>query len=103
MFKGTKLWNLVSTYTKVITTVWLMIWVETILFSQLAAIFNFCNEVAIQCINDDVIQVGIIICEFYFGKAAIENIAKGIESYKLAKEKDASENITETNTKAPSA
>lgn len=74
-------------FSKVITICWIFIWLETILFSQAATIFNFGDAMAITTINDNVREIGGVITGFYFSTKCLENIFKGIEDYK--KEKNA--------------
>lgn len=57
-------------------------WAETVLFSQVATIFNLGDAASIQAINQNVVDIGTIITGFYFGKACLENIAQGIERHR---------------------
>lgn len=88
MFDGRKLFQYISSFSKIITVAWLGIWMETIIFSQLATFFNFGDVQAIQYINDNVVQIGCIICAFYFCTKSIENVAIGIEDFFLEKGKE---------------
>lgn len=71
----------VASFSKGITVVWLVCWVETILFSQLATFFNFGDALSIQYILQTVTEIGAIIAGFYFGSKTIENVAKGIQRH----------------------
>lgn len=98
MFNGKNILEYVTSFSKIITVVWIAIWVETILFTQLATIFNFGDVTAIQYLNDNVVQIGIIVCGFYFCTKTIENVAQGIETHlaeKACKIKDCVEEIVE--------
>lgn len=71
-----------KTFSKLITVVWLIVWAETVLFSQVATVLNLGDAMAIQSINSNVVEIGAIITGFYFCKAALENIAQGIEGHR---------------------
>lgn len=71
----------ITSFSKAITGIWIALWVETILFSQLAILFDFGDALAIDYINTNVREVGLIICGFYFGSKCFENIAKGYEEW----------------------
>lgn len=86
MFDGRKLFEYISSFSKIITVAWLGIWLETIIFSQLATFFCFGDVQAIEYINDNVVQIGCIICAFYFCTKSIENVAMGVERFFLEKE-----------------
>ncbi len=79
-FNGKKFMEYVTSFSKIITIVWLAAWVETLLFSQAATIFNFGDATSLQYINDNVMQIGLIICGFYFCTKTLENLAQGIEN-----------------------
>lgn len=73
----------VTTFSKALTYVWVAVWVEVVLFSEVAAIFQIGDSMAIQYINDNVKEIGLIVMGFYFGSKAAENIAEGFEDWKL--------------------
>ena len=77
------LWSMVNSFSKWITVAWLFVWVETILFSQLATMFSFGDALSIQSLNDNIREIGIVICGAYFGAKTFENIAQGYEKFKL--------------------
>lgn len=81
MFNGKKLFEYITSFSKIITIVWIAIWVETILFTQAATVFQLGDVTALQYINDNVIQIGVIVCGFYFCTKTIENVAQGIECF----------------------
>jgi len=87
--------QMINSFSKWITIVWLFVWVETVLFSQLATLFNFGDAMAIQSINTNVTEIGTIVAAFYFGSKTFENLAMGYEGYKIEMEslkfKDASD------------
>lgn len=87
MFNGKKLFEYITSFSKIITIAWLCIWVETILFTQIATIFNWGDACSIQYINDNVVQIGLVVCGFYFCTKTVENVAQGIESYFVDKRK----------------
>lgn len=76
------LYKRINSFSKCITICWIIIWCETIVFSQLATTFGFGDAMAINYINDNVKEIGIIICSFYFAKSALENIAQGYENFR---------------------
>lgn len=92
--KVQELFNTVMSFTKWITIIWLCAWIEVILFSEVATIMGFGDASALTIVNDSTIQIGVIICGFYFGTKCIENVAKGIEAYLAA------HNLAITNTAA---
>jgi len=81
MFNGKNLLSYITSFSKIITLVWLGIWIETILFTQAATIFNFGDATSIQYINENVMQIGVIICGFYFCTKTVENVAQGVEYF----------------------
>ena len=48
-------------FSKVITIIWIVIWIETVVFSQFATIFSFGDATSIQVINDNTKEIGMII------------------------------------------
>lgn len=70
-------------FSKIITMVWIVIWIENIIFSQLATVFNFGDAASIQVISDNTKEIGIIITGAYFSSKCFENIAKGYEEWRL--------------------
>ena len=72
----------VTSFSKVITMTWLVIWTESILFSQAAAWFGFGDTMAISEISRTITEIGAIICGFYFSTKCFENLAKGYEEWK---------------------
>lgn len=105
MFDGRKLFEYISSFSKIITVAWLGIWLETIIFSQLATFFCFGDVQAIEYINDNVVQIGCIICAFYFCTKSIENVAMGVERFFLEKENSdlaSEEESEETEIEEPS-
>lgn len=74
--------NYFTHFSKVITICWIFIWLETIIFSEVATIFNFGDCMAISTINENVKEIGIIITGFYFSTKCLENIFKGVEDHK---------------------
>lgn len=86
----------VTSFSKVITTVWIIMWVESILFSQAAAWFGFGDTAAISTIGQTITEIGNFICGFYFSTKCLENLAKGYEEWKLLKDsKDNSDKDSE--------
>lgn len=81
-----KMWGILSSFTKIITTVWIVIWIESIICSQVATFFSFGDAAVLTEIVQSITTVGVIVCEFYFGKACVENVAKGIEQFLLYKQ-----------------
>lgn len=73
----------VTSFSKVITLAWVIMWVESILFSQAAAWFGFGDTMAITTIGQTITEIGAIICGFYFSTKCLENIAKGYEEWKI--------------------
>lgn len=76
----------VTSFSKVITAAWIIMWVESILFSQLAAWLGFGDTNAISEITRTITEIGSIICGFYFSTKCLENLAKGYEAWQLAKD-----------------
>lgn len=74
----------VTSFSKIITMSWLVIWIESILFEQLAAWLGFGDAMAITSIGQTITEIGAIICGFYFSTKCIENCAKGYEAWRLA-------------------
>ena len=72
----------VTSFSKLITMSWLVIWIESILFSQLAAWLGFGDTMAISEISRTITEIGAIICGFYFSTKCFENLAKGYEEWK---------------------
>ena len=70
-------------FSKIITIVWIVVWIETVIFSQCATIFSFGDAVSIQVINDNTKEIGMIITGAYFSSKCFENIAKGYEEWRL--------------------
>lgn len=70
-------------FSKILTIVWIVAWIETILFSQLATIFRFGDALSIQYIVETVTEIGVIIVGFYFSSKTVENVAKGIQRHKI--------------------
>lgn len=98
MFNGKKLFHYITSFSKIITITWVALWVETLIFSQVATICNFGDVTAIQYINDNVVQIGLVICGFYFCTKTVENVAKGIEYYFQKKYEKGDELNDETDT-----
>lgn len=71
----------IDTFSKWITVVWLSIWVEVVVFSEIATMFALGDSCSIQVINDNVKEIGLILCGFYFGKSAVENCFQGYEEH----------------------
>ena len=76
----------VTSFSKVITAAWIVMWIESILFSQLAAWLGFGDTNAISEIIRTITEIGAIICGFYFSTKCLENLAKGYESWQLMKD-----------------
>ena len=76
-------WDYVNSFSKVITVFWLFAWLETVIFSQFATWFSFGDATSIQYINENVKDIGIIICGFYFSTKCLENISQGYEEWKM--------------------
>lgn len=70
-------------FSKIITAVWIIIWIETVIFSQCATIFSLGDATSIQVINDNTKEIGIIITGAYFSSKCFENIARGYEEWRL--------------------
>lgn len=70
-------------FSKIITMVWIVIWIETVVFSQLATMFSFGDAAAIQVINDNTKEIGIIVTGAYFSSKCFENVARGYEEWRL--------------------
>ena len=85
----------VTTFSKCITFIWLFLFAETILFSQVATVMSWGDAMAIQYINDTVKSVGENITIFYFSSKAIENVAQGYEEWKLKMLNSTSDNSDE--------
>lgn len=75
--------SFVVSFSKAITIVWLILFSEVLLFSELATTFGFGDTMAIQFINDTIKEIGTIVCGAYFTSKTFENIARGIEGYKI--------------------
>ena len=73
----------INSFSKWITVIWLLMWVETLLFSQFAVLFSFGDVMAIQSINSTVTDLGGVVAAFYFSSKTFENVAQGIEDYNL--------------------
>lgn len=71
----------VETFSKLITKVYLIIWVETVLFSQVATILNFGDSLSIQYMFENVTKLGVYVFAFYFSTKGLENIFKGVEDH----------------------
>ena len=76
----------VTSFSKVITAAWIVMWIESIFFSQLAAWLGFGDTNAISEIIRTITEIGAIICGFYFSTKCLENLAKGYESWQLMKD-----------------
>ncbi len=76
----------VTSFSKIITMAWLVIWVESILFEQAAAWLGFGDAMAITAIGQTITEIGAIICGFYFSTKCLENIFKGYEEWRLDKQ-----------------
>ena len=74
-----KLWGRVETFSKLITQTYLLVWLEVILFSEVATILNFGESASIQYITDNVTELGKYVFGFYFSTKVIENAAQGVE------------------------
>ena len=81
--EGKKVLSLLSSFSKIITIVWLAVWIESIIFSQLATLFSFGDAISIQYVLQTVTDIGVIIAGFYFSSKTVENVAKGIERHRL--------------------
>lgn len=81
--KNVNPFNFIKTFSKVITAVWVVIWVEVIIFSQIATIFSLGDATSIQVINDNAKEIGLVITGAYFGTKCFENLAKGYEEHQL--------------------
>ena len=66
MKKAKNIFKSINTFSKWITVIWLIMWIETLLFSQFAVIFSFGDVMAIQSINTTVTDLGTIVAAFYF-------------------------------------
>lgn len=75
--------NFITSFSKSITVVWLLFWVETLLFAQFATFFNFGDALSIQYILQTVTEIGVIIAGFYFSSKTVENVAKGIQRHRM--------------------
>lgn len=75
-------WDYVNSFSKIITVFWLFAWLETVIFSQFATWFSFGDATSIQYINENVRDIGAIICGFYFSTKCLENIAQGYEEWR---------------------
>lgn len=73
----------VTSFSKAITVIWLFLFAETILFSQIATVFSLGDALSIQYINDTIAKIGTIVAAFYFSSKTVENVAQGYEQYKL--------------------
>lgn len=73
----------VTTFSKALTYLWAIVWIEVVLFSEVAAMLQIGDSMAIQYINDSVKEIGLIVMGFYFGSKAAENIAEGYEDWRL--------------------
>lgn len=74
--------SFLTSFSKIITIAWLAVWIESILFSQLATIFSLGDSMSIQYIIQTVTEIGVIIAGFYFSSKTIENVAKGIQRHR---------------------
>lgn len=74
-----KLWGQVETFSKLITKTYLIVWIEVILFSEVATILSFGDSASIQYITDNVTELGKYVFGFYFSTKVIENAAQGVE------------------------
>ena len=72
----------ITSFSKAITGIWLALFIEVILFSQLATILSWGDALSIQYVNDTVKEIGVIICGAYFSSKCFENIAQGYEEWK---------------------
>lgn len=73
----------IKSFSKIITAVWILIWIEVVVFSQIATVLQLGDATSIQVINDNTKEIGIIICGAYFGSKCFENIARGYEQFQL--------------------
>lgn len=71
----------VDSFSKWITAIWLILWIETTLFCEIATMFAFGDTMAIQVINDNIKEIGLILVGFYFSKSTIENCVQGYEEH----------------------
>ena len=74
-----KLWDRVETFSKLITQTYLLVWIEVILFSEVATILSFGDSASIQYITENVTELGKYVFGFYFSTKVIENAAQGVE------------------------
>ena len=86
--------NTVMSFTKWITLIWIIAWCEVILFTEAATLCGFGDAAALTVINDSTVQIGLIVCGFYFSTKCVENVAKGVEAYLGAR------NLARTDTAA---
>ena len=70
-------------FSKIITVVWIITWIEVVIFSQLATIFSFGDATSIQVINDNTKEIGLIVTGAYFTSKCFENVARGYEEWRL--------------------
>lgn len=71
------------TFSKIITIVWIASYIETLLYVQVATIFNFGDVAALQYILLTVSTLGQYVVPFYFCTKVAENLAKGFEDFLL--------------------
>lgn len=71
----------IDSFSKWITVVWLIVWVEIVLFSQVVVFLGFGDLMTIATLNENIKEIGLVICGFYFGKSAIENCFQGYEEH----------------------
>lgn len=75
--------SLILSFSKAITVIWIILFTEVLLFSEAATAFGFGDTMAIQFINDTIKEIGVIVCGAYFTSKTFENVARGIEGYKI--------------------
>lgn len=85
----------VTSFSKIITMSWLVVWIESILFSQIAAWFGFGDANAISEIGRTITEIGAIICGFYFSTKCLENLARGYEEWRDKQNGASSDNSDE--------
>lgn len=73
----------VLSFSKIITIVWIVSYIETLLYVQVATIFSFGDVAALQYVLSTVSTLGQYVVPFYFCTKVVENLAKGFEDFLL--------------------
>lgn len=90
----------VMTFSKIITIVWAVSYIEALLFVQIATVLQFGDVAALQYVLDAVTKLGSWVVPFYFGTKVVENVAKGYETYKLGSATVEAEEVNEDDEQA---